>query len=182
MSSRPSLGLKAKATIALAFVFLAIQAAYVLIEDRLFLADANAFLSHRARLLTDLYAGAISGSVWEFDKNGTLEQLEPLRTELPEFRSAVVIEPDGREFVALEGGAESGSTVEATADIYNDGQLLGRLRIQLSDSVLQANRAAHLERLIAIAAVMASVLLVFTLITLRLVIRPLERMTPLMRS
>jgi uncharacterized membrane protein len=75
MSSRPSLGLKAKATIALAVVFLAIQAVYVLVEDRLFLADANADLSHKARVLTGLYAGAVSGSVWEFDKRETLAQL-----------------------------------------------------------------------------------------------------------
>jgi signal transduction histidine kinase/ActR/RegA family two-component response regulator len=182
MSSRPSLGLKAKATIALALVFLAIQAAYVLVEDRLFLADANAALSHRVRLLTDLYAGAVSGSFWEFDKDETLAQLEPLRTELPEFQNAAVLEPDGREFVSLKGDAVGGATVEATSEIYNDGKLLGRLRIELSDAILQAERAAHLERLIATAAVMASVLLIFTLVTLRLVIRPLERMTPLMRS
>jgi len=182
MSSRPSLGLKAKATIALALVFLAIQAVYVLVEDRLFLADANAALSHRARLLTDLYAGAISGSFWEFDKNATLAQLQPLRSELPEFQNAVVLEPDGREFVALQGVASAGNTVEATAEVYNDGKLLGRLRIELSDAILQADRAAHLERLLATAAVMASVLLVFTLIALRLVIRPLERITPLMHS
>src|ERR1041385_3879950 len=103
MSSRPSLGLKAKATVALAPVFLAIQAVCVLVEDRLFLADADAALMRRARLLTDLYAGAISGSVWEFDKNATLKQLEPLLIELPEFHSAIVLEPDGREFVALNG-------------------------------------------------------------------------------
>jgi signal transduction histidine kinase/ActR/RegA family two-component response regulator len=182
MSSRPSLGLKAKATIALAVVFLAIQAIYVLVEDRLFLADADAALNHRARLLTDLYAGAISGSVWEFDKNGALAQLEPLRAELPEFQSAAVLEPDGREFVTLKGAATGGAAVEASTDIWNEGKLLGRLRIQLSDSILQADRAAHLERLIATAAIMAAGLLLFTLATLRLVIRPLERITPLMRS
>jgi signal transduction histidine kinase/ActR/RegA family two-component response regulator len=182
MSSRPSLGLKAKATIALAVVFLAIQAVYVLVEDRLFLADADDTLNHRARLLTDLYAGAVSGSVWEFDKNATLAQLEPLRAELPEFQSAAVLEPDGREFVTLNGTAAGGATVEATADILNEGKLLGRLRIQLSDAIVQAERAAHLERLIATAAILASVLLIFTLVTLRLVIRPLERITPLMRS
>jgi signal transduction histidine kinase/ActR/RegA family two-component response regulator len=182
MSSRPSLGLKAKATIALAVVFLAIQAVYVLVEDRLFLADANTDLSHKARVLTDLYAGAISGSVWEFDKDETLAQLQPLRAELPEFQNAAVLEPDGREFVALKGGAIEAASVEATADILNEGKLLGRLRIRLSDAIVQADRAAHLERLIATAAVMASVLLIFTLVTLRLVIRPLERITPLMRS
>ncbi len=182
MSSRPSLGLKAKATIALAVVFLAIQAVYVLVEDRLFLADANAALGHRVRLLTDLYAGAVSSSVWEFDKNDTLAQLEPLRAELPEFQNATVLEPDGREFVTLNGNAGGGATVEATANILNDGKLLGRLRIQLSDAIVQAERARHLERLIATAAILASVLLIFTLVTLRLVIRPLERMTPLMRS
>jgi len=182
MSSRPSLGLKAKATIALAVVFLAIQAVYVLVEDRLFLADANDALSHRARLLTDLYSGAISNSVWEFDKSATLAQLEPLRAELPEFQNAAVLEPDGRAFVALSGTAVGGATVEATADILNEGKLLGRLRIQLSDAIVQADRARHLERLIATAAIMASVLLIFTLVTLRLVIRPLERITPLMRT
>src|ERR1700754_1286584 len=144
MSSRPSLGLKAKATVALALVFLAIQAIYVLVEDRLFLADANATLTHRVRLLSDLYAGAVSGSFWEFDQSETLEQLEPLRTELPEFQSATVLEPDGREFVALKGAAVGGATVEATSEVYNDGKLLGRLRIVLSDAVVQADRAAHL--------------------------------------
>src|ERR1041385_8581224 len=102
MTARPSLGLKAKATIALTLVFLAIQAVYVLVEDRLFLADATATLNHRVRLLTDLYAGAVSGSVWEFDNNATLAQLEPLRTELPEFQIAEVLEPDGRVFAALQ--------------------------------------------------------------------------------
>src|SRR3954468_8758450 len=182
MSSRPSLGLKAKATIALAILFLAIQAVYVLVEDRLFLADANAGLLHRARLLTDLYAGAVSGSFWEFDKDSTLAQLEPLRTELPEFQNATVLELDGREFVALKGTAAGGATVEATSDIYNDGKLLGRLRIELSDAILQAERAAHLERLLTTAAILVSVLLIFTLVALRLVIRPLERITPLMHS
>src|SRR6185369_9855173 len=100
MTARPSLGLKAKATIALALVFLAIQAIYVLVEDRLFLADANDKLVHQVRLLTDLYAGAIAGSFWEFDKDETLSQLQPLRAELPEFQSATVLEPDWREFVA----------------------------------------------------------------------------------
>jgi signal transduction histidine kinase/CheY-like chemotaxis protein len=182
MSLRPSLGLKAKATIALAVVFLAIQAAYVLVEDRLFLAEANATLSHRARLLADVTAGAISGSVWEFDQNETLAQLEPLRAQLPEFQSAVVLELDGRAFVALDGKAARGATVEATADILNEGKLLGRLRIQLSDAIVQAERVAHLQRLVTTAAIMATVLLLFTLLTLRLVIRPLQRLTPLMRS
>src|SRR4051794_29337370 len=117
MPSRPSLGLKAKATIALAVLFLAIQAVYVLVEDRLFLADATTTLNHRARLLTDLYAGAISGSVWEFDQKETLTQLEPLRQELPEFQSAVVLEPDGREFAALRGAAVGGAVVESTSEI-----------------------------------------------------------------
>ena len=155
MSSRPSLGLKAKATIALAIVFLAIQAIYVLVEDRLFLVDANAVLTHRVRLLTDLYAGAISGSVWEFDKDETLSQLQPLRAELPEFQSATVLEPDGRAFVALQGVAGGGHAVESTSEIYNDGKLLGRLRISLSDAIVQADRKAHLLRLVATAAIMA---------------------------
>jgi signal transduction histidine kinase/ActR/RegA family two-component response regulator len=181
-SSRPSLGLKAKATLALALVFLAIQAVYVLVEDRLFLTDASAALAHRARLLSDLYAGAVSGSFWEFDKDATLAQLQPLRSELPEFQNATVLEPDGREFVAFQGTAAGGNTVEATSDVYNDGKLLGRLRIVLSDAILQRDRAAHLERLIATAAIMGLALLVFTLVALRLVIRPLEHITPLMRS
>ena len=180
MSPRPSLGLKVKATIALALVFLAIQAVYVVVEDRLFLADANTSLRHRAHLLTDLYAGAISGSVWEFDKNATLMQLEPLRSELPEFRSATVQEPDGRDFVTLKGDAAGGAVVDATADIVNDGRVLGHLHIVLTDAIVQAERKAHLARLIATATFLAGVLLIFTLVTLRLVIRPLERVTPLM--
>jgi signal transduction histidine kinase/CheY-like chemotaxis protein len=185
MPMRRAVGLKAKATIALAVVFLAIQAIYVLVEDRLFVTDASNTLNQRARLLADLYAGAISGSVWEYDKDATRAQLLALRTQLPEFQNATIFEPEGEVFASLSAGGNngaSGASVAAESEIRNGGNLIGRIRIELSESIIEADRAAHLRRLIATAAVMGSVLLGFTLFTLMLVIRPLERITPLMRS
>jgi len=182
MPARASLGLRTKATIALAVVFLLIQAVYVLVEDRLFLVDASAGLERRAHLLADLYAGAIAVSVWEYDKAATEAQLLPLKTELPEFQDVDVVEPEGNAFVTLGADAPAGTTVSAEAEIHYDGKLIGQLRLDLSKSILEADRAAHLNRLLATAAIMSSTLLIFTLFTLGLVIRPLTRITPLMRS
>ena len=95
MSGRFAVGLRTKATLALALVFLGIQAIYVFIENRNFIVEANASLEQRARLFSELYAGAISVSVWEFDKDATLAQLRPLKIQIPEFQSVSVVEPDG---------------------------------------------------------------------------------------
>ncbi|HVO02979.1 MAG TPA: ATP-binding protein [Candidatus Cybelea sp.] len=179
--TRVSVGLKAKAVIALAVLFLAIQSIYVLVEDRLFVAEATASLQQRARLLADLYAGAVSGSVWEYDKEATRAQLKALQTQLPEFERARIVEPEGHEFIAL-GVDSRPAAVTASAEIRNDDNLIGTITIELSDGILRAERAAHLTRLITTAAIMGTALLVLTLIALHLVIRPLERITPLMRS
>src|SRR5262249_44165964 len=158
-------GLKAKAVIALAVLFLAIQSIYVLVEDRLFVAEATATLQQRARLLADLYAGAVSGSVWEYDKEATRAQLLALRTELPEFQSARILEPEGREFIALGDSHGQSAAVVAEAEIRNDGNLIGTISIELSDAILRAERGAHLLRLLVTAGIMGSALLVLTLTT-----------------
>jgi signal transduction histidine kinase/CheY-like chemotaxis protein len=174
--------LKVKAAIALTAVFLAVQSIYVLVEDQLFLRDAYATLDERTRLIADLYAGAISGSVWEFDKEATTAQLAALKTELPAFMSATVTEPDGKLFAAVTAPGMTGKPFAADSEIRNDGDLIGNIHIELSDAVVQADRWARLRRLIATAVILGSALLAATLLTLRFVIRPLQRITPLMRS
>ena len=182
MAAQRTTSLKVKATLALTGVFLIVQSVYVVVEDRLFLRDAYQTLGERSRLIADLYAGAISGSVWEFDKEATTAQLVALKTEFPAFMSATVTEPNGKLFASVTAEDVTGTPTAAEADIHNAGNLIGRIRIELSDAILQADRWAHLRRLIVTALILGSALLGFTLITLRLVIRPLQRMTPLMRS
>ncbi|HVZ01311.1 MAG TPA: ATP-binding protein [Dongiaceae bacterium] len=182
MTDRRTASLKVKAALALTGVFLIVQSVYVLIEDQLFLSEAYQTLGERSRLLADLYAGAISASVWEFDKDATTAQLAALRTEVPAFLSATVTEPNGRLFAAVTAGGAPGKPVAAEAEIHNDGNLIGRVRIELSDAIVQADRWAHLRRLIVTAVILGSALLACTLVTLRVIIRPLQRITPLMRS
>jgi signal transduction histidine kinase/CheY-like chemotaxis protein len=182
MPDRRPTSLKIKAAIALTAVFLVVQSAYVLIEDQLFLRNAYTMLDERNRLIADLYAGAVSGSVWEFDKDATAAQLAALKAELPAFTSATVVEPDGKIFVSVMATDVPGKRFAAEADIRNDGDLIGHIRIEVSDAVIEADRWAHLRRMILTAVILGSALLASTLLTLRLVIRPLQRITPLMRS
>ncbi|HVT52105.1 MAG TPA: ATP-binding protein [Dongiaceae bacterium] len=182
MRAHRTTSLKVKAALALTGVFLIVQLVYVVVEDRLFLRDAYRTLDGQARLFAELYAGAIAGSVWEFDKDATRAQLVALKTELPSFMSATVTEPNGKLFAAVTADHPAGSPTAVEADIRNDGDLIGRIRIELSDSILQADRWAHLQRLIVTAIILGSALLAFSLVTLRFLIRPLQRITPLMRS
>jgi signal transduction histidine kinase/CheY-like chemotaxis protein len=181
MPERRMTSLKLKAALALTAVFLIVQSIYVVVEDRLFLREAYQTLDERAHLLAELFAGAVSGSVWEFDKDATTAQLMAMKTELPPFASATVTEPNGNTFAAVAAEHPIGKTVAAEADILNDGDVIGRFKIELGDAVLQADRWAHLRRLIFTALVLGSALLAFTLATLGVVIRPLQRITPLMR-
>ncbi len=91
-------------------------------------------------LIADLYAGAVSGSVWEFDKDATTAQLAALKTELPAFMSATVTEPDGKLFASVTVPGVTGKPFAAEAEIHNDGDLIGRIRIELSDAIVQADR------------------------------------------
>jgi signal transduction histidine kinase/CheY-like chemotaxis protein len=181
MPEQRTTSLKLKAALALTGVFLIVQSVYVVVEDRLFLRDAYATLDARAHLLADLYAGAISGSVWEFDKEAATAQLVALKTELRSFMSATVIEPNGDIFAAVSADRPTGQATAAEGDILNHGNLIGHFKIELSDAILQADRWAHLRRMIVTALILGSALLAFTLMTLRVIIRPLQRITPLMR-
>lgn len=182
MSNKRRTSLKLKAALALTVVFLIVQSVYVAVEDRLFVRGAYQALDARARLMADLYAGAVSGSVWEFDKEATTAQLAALETELPGFMSATVTEPDGKLFAAVTAPGVTGTPSIAEADINNGDNLIGHIRIELTDAILQADRRAHLRRMIVTAVILGSALLAFSLLTLRFLIRPLQRITPLMRN
>ena len=119
MSNKRRTSLKLKAALALTVVFLIVQSVYVAVEDRLFVRGAYQALDARARLMADLYAGAVSGSVWEFDKEATTAQLAALETELPGFMSATVTEPDGKLFAAVTAPGVTGTPSIAEADINN---------------------------------------------------------------
>jgi signal transduction histidine kinase/CheY-like chemotaxis protein len=181
MADRRTTSLKLKAALALTGVFLMVQSAYVLVEDRWFVRDAYQALDARSRLMAELYAGSIARSVWEFDKEATTAQLLALKTELPDFMSATVTEPDGKLFASVEADGAAGRPAIAEAEIDNGDNLIGHIRIELSDASLQAERWAHLRRMVITAIVLGSGLLAFSLVTLRLVIHPLQRITPLMR-
>jgi signal transduction histidine kinase/CheY-like chemotaxis protein len=182
MPDQRTTSLKVKAVLALTAVFVVVQAAYVLVEDRLFLQQAYEALDQRSHLLADLYAGAISGSVWEFDKDATTAQLTTLKTEMPAFMSATVTEPDGKLFASVVAPNVRGTPFAAEANIVNDGNPIGHIRIELSDVIAQADRWAQLGRMMIAGVIRGAALLFFTFITLSFIIRPLQRITPLMRK
>ena len=177
---RSALGLKAKVVLALAIVILTIQTAFVVLESRTFQQEQLAALRTRTQLLANLYAGAITSSVWEYNPNNTRDQLIALQQTISEFESARVYESTGVEFVSVGAREIANDSVVGRAQVLNEGREIAWIEVRLSKEQVFASSAEHLRRLIATAILLAVVLLGSTLLVLHLVTRPLGRMTQLM--
>ena len=181
-------GLKTRVVLALAVVILAIQAAYVVLEDRRFVERQSADLQDSADNLSLLYAGAVANAVWEYDREAAKGQLQAMRV-IGGFARAVIRESSGLEFVAVDAAADDGSpipitpgnTVEGRADILVEGRPVGNISVTLSKAPLEIARTTYLHSLLATNGALAIVLLGLTLLVLHLVSRPLDRMTALMQ-
>jgi signal transduction histidine kinase/CheY-like chemotaxis protein len=181
-------GLKTRVVLALAVVILAIQAAYVVLEDRRFVERQLADLQDSADNLSLLYAGAVANAVWEYDREAAKGQLQAMRV-IGGFARAVIRESSGLEFVAVDAAADDGSpipitpgnTVEGRADILVEGRPVGNISVTLSKAPLEIARTTYLHSLVATNGALAVVLLGLTLLALHLVSRPLDRMTALMQ-
>ena len=76
MSPRvPAFGLKIKIVVALSVAVLAILAAFVSYEMERFRVERMGELRATAQNLANLYSGAVTSSVWEFDRETTRSQL-----------------------------------------------------------------------------------------------------------
>ncbi len=177
---RSALGLKTKVVLALAIVILAIQTVFVVLERRSFDQDQMAGLKTRTQLLANLYAGVISSSVWEYDKDESRAQLESMQHSISEFQSAIVYESSGAEFVSVGTTPVAGNAVVGRANILNQGHEIAWIEVRLSTGQVYAASAEHLRRLILTAISLAVALLGCALLALHLVTRPLGRMTQLM--
>ena len=119
---RSALGLKAKVVLALAIVILTIQTAFVVLESRTFQQEQLAALRTRTQLLANLYAGAITSSVWEYNPNNTRDQLIALQQTISEFESARVYESTGVEFVSVGAREIANDSVVGRAQVLNEGR------------------------------------------------------------
>ena len=181
-------GLKTRVVLALAIVILAIQAAYVVLEDSRFVARQSAELQDRADNLALLYAGAVANAVWEYDREAARGQLQAMRV-IGGFARAVIRESSGQEFVAVDVAdsvAEAPpfatrATVEGNAEIRIEERPVGSISVTLSKAPLELARAAYLRSLVVTNGALAIVLLGLTLLAVHLVSRPLDRMTALMQ-
>jgi signal transduction histidine kinase/CheY-like chemotaxis protein len=181
-------GLKTRVVLALAVVILAIQAAYVALENRRFVERQSAALQDSADNLALLYSGAVANAVWEYDREAARDQLQSMRV-VGGFAKAVIKESSGLEFVSVDAAAEinnptalnQSGTVEGRADILVEGRPVGNISVTLSKTPLEVARAAYLRSLLLTNGALAGVLLGLTLLALHLVSRPLDRMTALMQ-
>lgn len=181
-------GLKTRVVLALAIVILAIQAAYVVLEDSRFVERQSKALRDSADNLALLYAGAVANAVWEYDREAAKGQLQAMRV-IDGFARAVIRESSGQDFVAVDAADDSTSsapfatraTVEGQADIQIEGRPVGSISVTLSKAPLEIARAAYLRSLVVTNSALAVVLLGLTLLALHLVSRPLDRMTALMQ-
>jgi signal transduction histidine kinase/DNA-binding NarL/FixJ family response regulator len=181
-------GLKTRVVLALAVVILAIQAAYVALENRRFVERQSAALQDSADNLALLYSGAVANAVWEYDREAARDQLQAMRV-VGGFARAVIQESSGLEFVSVDAATENdspvaadpGGTVQGRADILVEGRPVGNISVTLSKAPLEVARAAYLRSLLVTNGALAGVLLGLTLLALHLVSRPLDRMTALMQ-
>ncbi len=98
-------GLKTRVVLALAVVILAIQAAYVVLEDSRFEQRQSSALQDSADNLALLYAGAVANAVWEYDREAAKGQLQAMRV-IDGFARAVIRESSGQEFVAVDAAID----------------------------------------------------------------------------
>ncbi|TDQ84018.1 two-component system sensor histidine kinase BarA [Dongia mobilis] len=177
------IGLKARVVMALAVAILAIQAIYVLIEERRFEGQLSRDFQATADNLALLYAGAVANSVWEYDRDAAEAQLQAMRV-INGFAEATIRETDGQMFVTVSAAPEDGEDpgrLTSSADILIDGRAIGEITVALSLTPLAAAQAQHLRTLITTNGAIAAALLGLTLLALHLATRPLDRMTLLMQ-
>jgi signal transduction histidine kinase/DNA-binding NarL/FixJ family response regulator len=174
------IGLKTRVVLALAVVILAIQAIYVVLEERRFEQRLYQDFQATADNLALLYAGAVANSVWEYDREAAESQLQAMRV-VKGFAQAIIHETDGRIFASVGRSGAGEKVLTSEAEIATD-RPIGRIQVILSLAPLEGERDEHLQTLILTNGAIACALLGLTLLALHLAARPLERMTSLMQS
>lgn len=174
------IGLKTRVVLALAVVILAIQAIYVVLEERRFEQRLYQDFQATADNLALLYAGAVANSVWEYDREAAESQLQAMRV-VKGFAQAIIQETDGRIFASVGRSGAGEKVLTSEAEIATD-RPIGRIQVILSLAPLEGERDEHLQTLILTNGAIACALLGLTLLALHLAARPLERMTSLMQS
>jgi signal transduction histidine kinase/CheY-like chemotaxis protein len=181
MSPRvPAFGLKIKIVVALSVAVLAILAAFVSYEMERFRVERMGELRATAQNLANLYSGAVTSSVWEFDRETTRSQLEALKV-VEGFQRAVIWETNGPEFVAVSNQIADGPHVEGKAKIYVNGREIAWILVRLSRHVVVAAEERHLQQILYTVAALAVALLTSVFAALHFLTRPLNRMTNMMQ-
>src|SRR5262245_41395548 len=125
----PAVSLKAKIVLALSIAVVAILGIYATIDIARYREARLGELREKAQNLAELYAVAVSGSVWEFDKLNTQQQLAALKV-VPGFQRAVIWEYNGPEFASVSARIADGPHVEGKANIYGGDKPLGFIMIR----------------------------------------------------
>ena len=176
----PAFGLKIKIVVALSVAVLAILGAFVSYEMERFRVERMGELRATAQNLANLYSGAVTSSVWEFDRETTRSQLEALKV-VDGFQRAVIWETNGPEFVAVSNRIADGPHVEGKAKIYVNGKEIAWILVRLSRNVVVAAEERHLQQILYTVAALAAALLTSVFAALHFLTRPLDRMTNMMQ-
>jgi signal transduction histidine kinase/CheY-like chemotaxis protein len=180
MSRLPAFGLKIKIVVALSVAVLAILAAFVSYEMERFRVERMGELRATAQNLANLYSGAVTSSVWEFDRDTTRSQLEALKV-VEGFQRAVIWETNGPEFVAVSNRIADGPHVEGKAKILVNGKEIAWILVRLSRHVVVVAEERHLQQILYTVAALAVALLTSVFAALHFLTRPLNRMTNMMQ-
>src|SRR5512138_2337093 len=147
LSRLSAVGLKVKVVVALSVAVLAILRAFVSYEMERFRVERMGELRATAQNLANLYSGAVTSSVWEFDRETTRSQLEALKV-VDGFQRAVIWETNGPEFVAVSNRIADGPHVEGKAKIYVNGKEIAWILVRLSRNVVVAAEERHLQQIL----------------------------------
>jgi diguanylate cyclase (GGDEF)-like protein/PAS domain S-box-containing protein len=135
-------------------------------------------LSERASLLVSMQAQALSVPVWNLDRDQVGAALDALTAD-PDFVAASVVAPDGKvldqRHVASGGGL---ITVQRDILYRSHGELrtLGTLYLQLSTARLTAMLETYASAETGAFCFLLGLVLVILYVTLRQVVRPLDRL------
>ncbi len=135
-------------------------------------------LSERASLLVSMQARALSMPVWNLDRDQVGAALDALTAD-PDFVAASVTTPDGKVLEQRHVDSSAG-LIDVRQDILyrSHGELrtLATLHLRLSTARLQAILHAAFRVEAAALAFLLGLVLVILYVTLRQVVRPLDRL------
>lgn len=124
----------------------------------------------------DLIAGSMSHNLWNLDEAAAKALMTNLRKD-PAVMRVRIEQVDGRVWLEQANQQESGERQQIARSLYQDGQLIGRVIIEMTDATVRASLSQKLwqQLLIVVVQLLVSLTLIVLFLSRR-VTQPLQKL------